>query len=403
VASDRARRFAGLIAPAIFASSFQASCRWTAARDVAWSSRGTGTMFRLQMPLVLLAALSTTACHREQHGHEEEGKFLVSSPMRKSTDLTKEYVGQIRAIQHIELRALEKGYLQGIFVDEGQRVPSGRRMFQIMPLIYQAEVQKAKAEADLTVIEYGNTKILADKNIVSPNELALANAKVNKAKAEVALATTHQTLTEIKAPFDGMVGRFHARLGSLVDEGDLLTTMSDNSTVWVYFNVSEAEYLKYKSQSQGENAMPVKLVVADGQLFDQPGKVETIEADFNNATGNIAFRATFPNPKALLRHGETGKVLMTVPVQNALLIPQKATFDVLDKKYVYVVDEKNVVHSRPITVAAELPHVFVVEKGLDEHDRIVVDGLRKVKDGAAIAVDFKAPADVLEHLEVAAE
>lgn len=94
---------------------------------------------------------------------------------------------------------------------------------------------------------------------------------------------------------------------------------------------------------------------------------------------------------------------MTVPVENALLIPQKATFDSLDKKFVFVVDEKNVVRSRPITVAAELPHVYVIESGLGEHDKIVVEGLRKVKDGAAITVDYKAPSEILSHLEVAAE
>lgn len=355
------------------------------------------------MPLVLLAALSTTACHREHHVSEEGGKYLVTSPLRTNTELTKEYVAQIRAIQHIELRALEKGYLQGIFVDEGQQVPAGQKMFQIMPLIYQAEVQKAKAEAELSEIEYGNTKILADKNVVSPNELSLVNAKLNKAKAEVALATTHKSLTEIRAPFEGIVGRFHARLGSLVAEGDLLTTMSDNRTVWVYFNVSEAEYLKYKAQPAGERQTKVKLIMANGQTFDQQGTVETIEADFNNGTGNLAFRATFPNPAGLLRHGETGKVVMAVPIKNALLVPQKATFDILDKKFVFVVDEKNVVHSRPISVAAELPHVYVIESGVDEHDKVLVEGLRKVRDGAAITVDYKAPADVLGHLEVPAE
>jgi membrane fusion protein (multidrug efflux system) len=197
-------------------------------------------MYRIPMPLVLLAALSMMGCHREHHVHEEEGRFLVTSPLRTDTELTKEYVAQIRAIQHIELRALEKGYLQGIFVDEGKQVATGKRMFQIMPLIYQAEVQKAQAEADLSQIELNNTKLLADKNIVSPNELSLVNAKLNKAKAEVALATTHKSLTEIRAPFDGIIGRFHARLGSLVAEGDLLTTLSDNRTVWVYFNVRVA-------------------------------------------------------------------------------------------------------------------------------------------------------------------
>jgi membrane fusion protein (multidrug efflux system) len=143
--------------------------------------------------------------------------------------------------------------------------------------------------------------------------------------------------------------------------------------------------------------------MANGEIFDQPGKVETIEADFNSETGNVAFRAAFPNPNGLLRHGETGKVLMTVPLDKALIIPQKATFDVLDKKFVFVVDEKGIAHSRPITVAFELPQTYVVGTGLTENDKILVDGLRKVRDGAPVEIDLQPPVEVMKHLEVPAE
>ncbi len=359
-------------------------------------------MIRIQTLVLMLAFAGLSGCQHATTEPQEKQKLLVTTPLRKSTDLTTEYVAQIRAIQHIEVRALERGYLQGIFVDEGQLIQSGHKMFQIMPLLYQAEVQKAQAEAERTELEYNNTKVLADKNVVSPNELALAKANVNRTLAQLSLATTHKGLTEIRAPFNGIMGLFHARQGSLIAEGDLLTTLSDNSTVWVYFNVAETEYLKYKSQTQDAH-QPVKLMMANGQLFDQPGKVETIEADFSNETGTIAFRATFPNPKGLLRHGETGKILISVPVPDALLIPQKATFDVLDKKFVFVVDDKNVVHSRPITVAAELPQVYLVASGLQENERILLEGLRKVHDGSVIEPELKKPTDVLEHLEVPAE
>ncbi|MBL8916376.1 MAG: efflux RND transporter periplasmic adaptor subunit [Archangium sp.] len=353
--------------------------------------------------LSLIAALSAfTACH-EHHEAVEKPKYLVTSPVRKPTELTRDYVGQVRAIQHIEVRALERGYLQGIFVDEGQRITAGQKMFQIMPMIVTAELQKAQAELQRTEIELQNTQQLADKNIVSPNELALAKANFARAQAEVSLANTHKGLTEIRAPFSGIMGRFQARLGSLIDEGDLLTTLSDNSTIWVYFNVAEAEYLKLRGFSPSDEPIPVKLVMANGQQFSEPGKVETIEADFNNETGTIAFRATFPNPKGLLRHGETGKVLVNTMVDDALIVPQKATFDVLDKKFVFVIDETGAVHSRPITVSAELPQVYVVSSGLDEQERILLDGLRKVRDGNVIEPDFKSPLDVLAHLEVRAE
>lgn len=362
-----------------------------------------GIMNRIPVLLTWLAILTLVGCHPEHHAHEETGKFLVTKPLRKDTEINKDYVCQIRAIQHIELRALERGYVQGIYVDEGQLVKKGQKMFQIMPMIYQAELQKAQAEAEFTSIEYKNTKLLADGAVVSPNELALAKAKKDKANAELSLAKVHRGLTEIRAPFDGIMGRFEVRLGSLVDEGDLLTTLSDNSTVWVYFNVTEAEYLDYKSRSEDAEPMTVQLVMANGKVFDQTGKVETIEADFNNETGNIAFRATFPNPKNLLRHGETGTILVSTPIQNALLIPQKATFDVLDKKFVFVVDDKNVVRQRQITVAEELPHLFIVKDGLSQDDKILVDGLRKVRDGAEIALNFQEPTDVLARLEVPAE
>lgn len=361
-------------------------------------------MHRFSLSVFLLAAFTASGCRHASHTTEEEAKYQATNPLRKDTELTKEYVAQVRAIQHIEVRALEKGYLQGVFVDEGQTVKSGTRLFQIMPMIYQAEVQKAQAEADLSEIELNNTKILADKNVVSPNELSLSNAKFAKAKAEVNLASTHKSLTGLSAPFDGIVGRFMVRQGSLVAEGDLLTTLSNNSTVWVYFNVSESEYLSYKARvGDDKTPTPVTLMMANGQIFDQPGKVETIEADFNNGTGNLAFRATFPNPKGLLRHGETGKILMTSPLKNAMVIPQKATFDVLDRKFVYVVDDKGIVHSKPITVAAEMPHVFVIESGLDTQDKVLIDGIRKVRDGATVAIDLKSPPEVLGHLDVPAE
>src|SRR5690606_1771530 len=127
------------------------------------------------------------------------------------------------------------------------------------------------------------------------NELALAKAKLDKAKAELALAMGHLGFTEIRAPFDGIIDRFRVRLGSLVDEGELLTSLSDNSKMWVYFNVPEAEYLDYITREKSDSVLKVQLQMANHQLFDQAGIVETIEADFNNETGNIAFRATFKN------------------------------------------------------------------------------------------------------------
>ena len=350
--------------------------------------------------LLSILVLGITACQHDDEGHHEENfTFQVTSPIRMDTTITVDYVCQIHSIQHIELRALEKGYLQKIFVDEGQTVKQGQLMFQIMPMLYQAEAHRSKAEADFAEIEYKNTKALADKNIVSQNELAMAKANFEKAKAQLELAQVHLGFTEIRAPFDGIMDRFHVRLGSLVDEGEFLTSLSDNRTMWVYFNVPEAEYLNYMKKHKASEHAKVTLRMANGELFDQIGTIETIEADFNNETGNIAFRAAFPNPEGLLRHGETGNIQLTSQLRNALLIPQKATFEVLDKKYVYVLDKNDILRSRNITISQEIPHLFVVTKGLKEGDKILLEGLRKVKVNEKIKYTFVDPRTAMDQLD----
>lgn len=344
-----------------------------------------------------------TSCKKENEKHEEATKFLVTNPIKMDTLTKKDYVAQIQSIKHIELRAQERGYLQNIYVDEGQFVKKGQLLFQIMPNLYEADMNKAKAEAEFAQIEYQNTKRLAESNVVAPNELAMAKAKLAKANAELELSKVHLQFTQIRAPFDGIVDRFHVRLGSFVDEGELLTNLSDNSKMWVYYNVPESEYLDYKAKEDSSSKAKVELLMANGAYFEFPGIVETIEADFNNETGNIPFRATFPNPKGLLRHGETGNIEMAIDLKKALLIPQKATFEVLDKKYVYVIDKDNRVKSREITIAAELPHLFAVKEGLSENDKILLEGLRLVKENEKIESKLENPKNVISHLELYAE
>ncbi len=353
--------------------------------------------------LALLAAGCNHHADASTHHGEETGTYPVTHPVRTDSELVAEYVAQVQASQHIEVRAMEHGYLQDVFVDEGKPVAEGVSMFQIRPLLQAAEFQKASAEADFAQIEFQNTKNLHDGNVVSPNELALAKAELDKATAERSLAQARLDLTSIKAPFPGIMGRLEVRRGSLLEPGELLTTLSDNTKMWVYFNVNEAEYLDYARRMREHEAFPVQLRLANGEIFEHEGTVETIEADFNNETGNIAFRATFPNPDGLLRHGETGNVLVTTPLPNALVIPQKATFDVLDKKFVYIVDAESVVHLREIEVAEELPHLYVVRDGVAETDTVLLEGLRKVRDGHEVATVKQDPAEVLASLDLPAE
>lgn len=353
--------------------------------------------------LGLIVLLVQAGCQSHKEEKKETAKYLATSPIKKDTLLTKDYVCQIHSTRHIELRALERGYLQSISVDEGQFVKKGQKMFQIMPNIYEADLQKASAEAKVAEIEYQNTKLLADGNVVSSNELAMAQAKFDKAKAEVALARTHLGFTNITAPFDGIMDHLLVREGSLLDEGELLTTLSDNSKMWVYFNVPEAEYLDYITGTDKDSKKEVSLLMANNKRFNQTGIVEVIEGEFNSETGNIAFRATFPNDDRILRHGETGSILMDVAFKDALIIPQKATFEVLEKKYVFIVDKDNVVHQKEIKVIGELPHLFILDKGITEKDRILLDGIRLVKDKDTIRTEFVDPQTVISGLALYAE
>jgi len=351
----------------------------------------------------ILSVFSLSGCKEETH-HVEAGSFSVTKPWRQSLEVNQTYVAQIRAIQHIEVRAFEKGYLEKIFVDEGQLIKKGEKMFQIMPILLQAEFQKAKAEFEVSMIEYNQTKKLAKQKVVSENELALVKAKNDKAQAELDLAKAHLDLSTIIAPFDGIMDRFKVRMGSLVEEGELLTSLSDISSLWVYFNVSERDYLNYMAlkKDKGADAEVVRLTLANGTTYEYEGKIDTIEADFDNETGNVAFRASFPNPNGLLRHGQTANVLLKENLGNALVIPQKATFEILDKRYVYVIDQKGAVQQREIEIEKEVPHLYVVKSGVTEQDTVLLEGLGKVNKGQVIKTKFQEMSSVMKSLELAA-
>lgn len=360
-------------------------------------------MKRIVMLLGLCAVLCHTSCISKKEKKEEAAKYAVTSPLKIDTSFNKEFVSQIRSVKNIEIRAQEKGYLQNIYVDEGQFVKSGQLLFKIMPKMYEAELLKAKAETRVAEIELQNTKTLADKNVVSKNELSMAQAKLDQAKAEMAVAKLHLSFTEIRAPFDGTIDRIPLKLGSLVDEGQLLTSLSDNSQMYAYFNVSEPEYLDYQTNVKGRGDRKVSLLLANNEPHKYKGDVETIESEFDNETGNIAFRAKFPNPDRLLKHGETGKVKMTVPLKNALVIPQKATYEIQDKQYVFVIDKNGVVRSRNITISSQMPDLYIIGSGLSENDHVLLEGVQKVKEGDKIKYEFITPKEVIAHLQLKAE
>ncbi len=371
----------------------------------------------MRPPLILaniaaLLLLSVPACHKsEEEHHAEHRKVVASSPTVKDITVTEQYVCQIRSRRHIEVCALEGGYLNDIPIKEGQAVKQGDLLFKILPSLYQAKLNSETAEAQLVQIEFENAKRLYQSNVVSDKEVALAQAKLAKAQAQVQLSQTELNFTDIKAPFDGIVDRLYQQQGSLIGEGDKLTSLSDNSLMWVYFNVPEKRYLEYKSkmgeQGNKEDDATIELVLANGNKFDQTGKIGAIEADFNNETGNIPFRADFPNPNGLLRHGQTGKVLIHNVLHGAVVIPQRATFEILDKRYIFLIGEDQVVHQHEIEVEHELEDIYVLKENakspLKPTDKFVLEGVREVRDGDTVKGEFRPPEEVLKSLKNEAE
>ncbi|MCA9128396.1 MAG: efflux RND transporter periplasmic adaptor subunit [Planctomycetales bacterium] len=346
------------------------------------------------------------AAHSGEEQHHAVHKIVVTSPVSKDVTLTQQYVCQIHSRRHIDICALNGGYLSKINVNEGQEVKQGDAMFHILPTLYVAKRDADLAEVQLAQVEYDNTASLVKDKIVSIQELKLAKAKLAKAQAQFKLAQAELNFADIRAPFNGIVDRLHEQEGSLIEEGTILTTLSDNSVMWVYFNVPEARYLEYReamNQNPDESQFDIELRLANHKKFPHTGKIGAIEADFNNETGNIAFRADFPNDERLLRHGQTGTVLIHQVAKNAVVIPQRATFEILAKKYAYVVDSENVVHQQEITIQSEQDDIYVIESGLQEGDKIILEGIRQVRDGEKVEYEFHDPQEVLTNLKNHAE
>ncbi|TGE25258.1 efflux RND transporter periplasmic adaptor subunit [Hymenobacter aquaticus] len=369
--------------PHLFSSPFRATTAWL---------------------LVPLLGLGLNSCGTNSQADTapptEQLTLPVARLQARDTTLLHDYVADIQAVRNVEIRARVAGFLEQIYVDEGQTVTKGQLLFRINDAEYKTRLARARAtlssataQARIAGLELDRVRLLTQKKIITDTELDVAQAKLHAAQARIeearsaaANAALQLSYTLIRAPFAGTINREQLKVGSLVSDGTLLTTVSDTRELFAYFNVSEAEYLEYaKSRpAPGSPENNVRLVLADGSLYAAPGKIETVEGQFQASTGSIAFRARFANPRQLLKHGATGKVRLGNPVPDALLVPQKAVFEVQDKNYVYVVNRQGVVRRKNFVPQARLAAFYVVEKGLQAGDQVVCEGIQDLRDGARI-------------------
>ncbi len=327
------------------------------------------------------------------------------------------YPALIKGKTDIDIRPQVTGFITKVHVDEGQRVRKGQTLFTLDQVQYQAAVDNAAAAVNSAQTRPKTAQITADtkrqlldKNIISAYEYQLADNDVQTARAALAQAQSslvnarkNLAYTVVTAPSDGVVGTIPNREGSLASPSSAqpLTTISDNSKVYAYFSLTEKDLLEMtnggtRPLATAIDSMPaVKLRLADGNIYPIEGKVATVSGVIDTSTGAASVRALFDNASGMLRSGSTGSILVPVNQENAILIPQKATYELQDRRFVYVVNDSNKVAATPITVQSLSDGKnFVVTSGLKPGDRIAVEGVgTKVKDGMVISpVDAAAQA-----------
>lgn len=357
--------------------------------------------------LVALAALSLVSCGKKSGGglaDLQDNEFAVRTVGESSADMQTTYPATIKGIQDVEVHPKLSGYITNVYVHEGQYVRAGQVMFTIDSETYRAAVSQslaalntAIAQANTTKLTYLNNKKLFAQHIIGQYELETAlnsykTAEAQVAQARASLASARETLAwcTVTAPASGVVGSLPFKKGALVSAQSTLTTVSDVSTVEVFFSMSEADILGM-SKTAGSVAgvmreMPtVKLQLADGTVYNQPGRVVKMSGVIDATTGAYTLIAHFPNPQGLLKSGGAGQIIVPHVSNNIISIPQEATSQVQDKYFVYKVDKDNKVKYTEITVNPQNDgQNYIVTSGLNAGDRYVSKGISKLTDGEQI-------------------
>jgi membrane fusion protein (multidrug efflux system) len=355
-----------------------------------------------QFSIALLAfILVSCAKTNKQSSIENLPEIPVYKVIKTNSIIHNKLVARIKAQKNVEIRSRIKGYIEEILVDEGKEVKKGQALFKLSSPDYMADATKAEATLAKTIAEEHSTKLeveriemLVKKDVVAKSELTLAQSKlliaqsaVAEAKAILKNAKAFLAYTTITAPFDGCINLIPYKIGSYINEGDLLTSISDISNVFAYFNVSETDYLKIlKAKHKGENIpnSTVSLILADGKEYRHKGLVETVTSEIDGTTGTITFRARFNNSEKYLKHGASGVIVVDTEIENVLTIPQKAVLEIQDKNFVMVVNRNNSVSMRSVVLGYRQNNNYIVENGLQANELIVAEGGNSIKDGTLI-------------------
>lgn len=353
----------------------------------------------------LCIIISILSCSSDKNNTTEISttKYPIMTLSQRDTVLHIPYVADLQALKNIELRSRVEGILEKIHIQEGQMVKKGQVLFTINNADLQIELNKAqakynsaKAEADVANVEVERVQFLVDNEVVTLPELQLAKAKykallasVEVAKSEMEAVRKRISYSTITAPFTGMVDRIPLKEGSLITSESLLTTISDISTIKAYFHISENQYYQMRNSGDLSNDIfEIKLALPDGTIYSKNGILTNAESEIDASTGNIAFKVLFENPESLLRHETSGKILLTRAINDALLIPQKSVFEIQDKNFVFILQPDSTVNMRSIQVSERLADLYLLKEGLNNGEKIIVEGIQSLKEGEKIEPQY---------------
>lgn len=360
--------------------------------------------------ILMIAALGTVlaSCGGKSGGKPNfaDNEYAVRTVATQGTELQTTYPATIKGVQDVQIRPKVSGFLTKVCVHEGQSVSAGQLLFVIDNETYKAQVRQAaaavntaKAQLNTAKLTYQNNKKLYDSKIIgeyelstSANSLSTAQAAVAQAEASLASAKEMLDYCYVKSPAAGVVGSLPFKVGALVSSSSAepLTTVSDINTMEVYFSVTEKDMLTMTKGEGGVNAAinaypEVQLRLADGTLYDHPGKVVKASGVIDAATGSISMIARFDNPRKQLRSGGSGQIVVPTTSTGAIIIPQEATSEVQNKKFVYLVGKDNKVQYHEITVNPQDDGKnYIVTSGLQPGDRYVSKGITSLSDGKEI-------------------
>lgn len=350
----------------------------------------------------ITAATLLSSCGGSQEQPQEQAvtvDFIELSPAQAETE--KKYPGTLEGAVNVDVKAQVTGYLEQIYVKEGDYVTKGQALFKIKGDVYNEQVNNSRAAYQAALSAEQNAKLeiekikpLVEGKVYTDLQLKTAEANYAAAKAQVAQAQAalgssqiNARFTLINAPVSGYIGRIPNRIGNLITAADAtpLTTLSEINTVNVYFSLSEADFITFMKdsgkKSSNDNAT---LILADGTVYNHPGKVEMASGNIDKTTGSMTLKAIFANPDKILRSGGSAKVVLKKVHDNVLLVPMAAVKDIQDRYFVYVIGDKNKIAMKQIEIAGNTANEYLLKSGLTAGEKIVMNRIDMLNDGMQV-------------------